>query len=478
MDYYQMEQLQPIGHVLPKSSLEIRSSKMGIGFEKLDRNVFDPEKAYDKLAKVGVKWVRIQSGWQRTETVKGIYDFAWLDAVVDNLLARGMQPWICLCYGNELYNEEGREVFGSVGIAPIFNDEQKTGWANYVKATVRHFAGRITHWEIWNEPDGQWCWKHGVNATEYGRFAADTADAIRAVSDDAVIIGGAVCFPGNLFYIDEAMAAGMAGKIDAFSFHEYTPDESQLFVHLPALAALLHRYDPKIRIIQGESGSQSRSDGNGALRGGAWTPLRQAKQCLRHGVADLATNVLFTSYFSCMDMIEALNGKVGDKNSYLDYGYFGILGADFDENGYSSGEYTPKLSYYAYQNLCSLFAEEVEPCDLPILRQCLYSPRLLANDYAGAYLSHGFRKPNGSVALAYWNSTSLMTTQFEGTISFAVTAVEGEPHLVDPLSGIVYDIPGGLIEKKGTGYLVKNIPITDYPLLLTFGDFADYTKNA
>lgn len=63
MDYYQLEQLQPIGHVLPKSSLEIRSSKMGIGFEKLDRNVFDPEKAYDKLAKVGVKWVRIQSGW-------------------------------------------------------------------------------------------------------------------------------------------------------------------------------------------------------------------------------------------------------------------------------------------------------------------------------------------------------------------------------------------------------------------------------
>ena len=34
-----------------------------------------------------------------------------------------------------------------------------------------------------------------------------------------------------------------------------------------------------------------------------------------------------------MDMIEALGGKVGDVNSYLDYGYFGVLGAEFDENG-------------------------------------------------------------------------------------------------------------------------------------------------
>ena len=100
-----MEQLKKIGRITPKRSLDIKESKLGIGFEKLDRNVFDPEKAYDKLALVGVKWVRIQSGWQRTERVKGQYDFGWIDTVVDNLIERGMRPWICLCYGNELYNE-------------------------------------------------------------------------------------------------------------------------------------------------------------------------------------------------------------------------------------------------------------------------------------------------------------------------------------------------------------------------------------
>ncbi len=476
-DYYQLEQIKEIGRVTPKKSLDIKKSKLGIGFEKLDRNVFDPEKAYDKLDKVGVKWVRIQSGWQRTEKVKGVYDFEWLDKVVDNLLARGMQPWICLCYGNELYNEEGKEVFGSVGIAPIFNDEQKNGWANYVKAIVKHFAGRITHWELWNEADGKHCWKHGVSATEYGQFCCATADAIREVSDDAFIIGGAVCSPANLNFINGALAAGMGAKIDAFSFHEYTADESRLFEHVPALRALCHMYNPDMKIIQGESGSQSRSDGNGALRGGAWTPERQAKQCLRHAIADLINEVEFTSYFSCMDMIEALNGRVGDVASYLDYGYFGILGADFDENGFASGEYTPKPSYYAYQNVCSIFAEEVAPCDLPILRAVLPSRRLIGSDYGGKLISHAFKKPNGSFAFAYWNSTELLSTDFESTVSFKAFNIPGEIHLVDLLSGKIYEIPEAMIETSGDPKLrmftIKNIPVTDYPLLLTFGNFAD-----
>ncbi|MDY4434340.1 MAG: beta-galactosidase, partial [Candidatus Flemingibacterium sp.] len=289
-----MASITPIGKIIPKRSLDIKSSRLGIGFEKLDRDVFDPEKAYDKLALVGVKWVRLQSGWQRTEREKGVYNFAWLDRVVDELIARGMRPWICLCYGNDLYTESAKQVFGAVGCPPIFTDEEKTAWANYVRATVRHFAGRVTHYEIWNEPDGKWCWKHGVSAEEYGRFAHDTAKAIREVSDDAFIIGGSVCMIWDLSYMDTALSAGMAGSVDAVTFHEYTADETALYTHVPALEALIHLHDPKIRLIQGESGSQSRSDGCGALAGGAWTPERQAKQCLRHAVADLSTDVLFS----------------------------------------------------------------------------------------------------------------------------------------------------------------------------------------
>ena len=133
-----MDRLIKTGKIKPKTSLEVKSSKIGIGFEKLDRDVFDPEKAYGKLGKIGIKWVRIQSGWQRTETEKGIYNFEWLDKVVDNLINLGLTPWICLCYGNALYGGMAKEIFGAVGCPPIFTDEQKQAWKNYVSAVVKH----------------------------------------------------------------------------------------------------------------------------------------------------------------------------------------------------------------------------------------------------------------------------------------------------------------------------------------------------
>ena len=52
-----MDRLIKVGKIEPKSSKNVRTSRLGIGFEKLDRDIFDPEKAYDKVADLGVKWV-------------------------------------------------------------------------------------------------------------------------------------------------------------------------------------------------------------------------------------------------------------------------------------------------------------------------------------------------------------------------------------------------------------------------------------
>ena len=133
-----MERLTKIGQVKAKSSSEIKHSRIGIGFEKLDRNIHDPEMAYDKMAETGVKWARLQSGWQRTETEKGVYHFEWLDSVVDNLLARGIEPWMDLCYGNGIYSEAAAEEFGGVGVPPIEDGEYKDAWAKYCTEIARH----------------------------------------------------------------------------------------------------------------------------------------------------------------------------------------------------------------------------------------------------------------------------------------------------------------------------------------------------
>ncbi|MDF2926770.1 MAG: hypothetical protein K0R57_5684 [Paenibacillaceae bacterium] len=467
-----MERLIRAGKVIPKHSSQVAHSRIGIGFEKLDRDVFDPEKAYDKVAQLGLKWVRIQSGWAKTEKTKGAYDFAWLDSIVDNLIRRGLVPWVCLCYGNGLYDERAAQVFGAVGCPPIHTEEAKTAWSRYVEALTSHFAGRVEYYEVWNEPDGVWCWKHGPNASEYGRFVIDTARAIKRGDAAAKVIGGSQC-QRNLHYMAEAFETGMGEYIDALTFHEYTAREERVFERVRALRALAGRYNPAIEIIQGESGSQSRSGGSGALRTGAWTPRKQAKQLVRHTLADLISDVKFASYFSCMDMIEALNGIVGNKDSYLDYGYFGVLGADFDENGVATGDYTPKLSYTALQTVASVFAGDFTVAGLPVLFAPTVSERIFGRDLEEpSVISSGFTKPNGSSAFVYWNPTDLMTTEFESTVSLQTAALPGDVKLIDLLDGTVYRFPESMLEATGKHLLTfRNIPIKDYPLLLTFGDF-------
>ncbi len=468
-----MQRLTKIGQITPKSASQIDHSRLGIGFEKLDRNVFDPEKAYDKIAAIGVKWVRIQSGWQRTEQEKGVYSFEWLDSIVDNLIARGMIPWICLCYGNGLYDEAAAQVFGAVGCPPIHTEEQKKAWHDYCVAIAARYKGRVKHFEVWNEPDGKWCWKHGEDAKELGRFTIDTARAIREGNPEAYMIGGSVC-KRSIDFINSALCTGMGEVIDAITFHEYTPRESSVPERVSALRALGRRFNPKMEIIQGESGSQSRSGGHGALWTGGWTQDKQARQLLRHALIDLIADVKFTSYFSSVDMIEALNGTIGQKESYLDYGYFGVLGVEFDEDGFAIGEYRPKKSYYALQSLCSIFAEDVQAVEMPVILHPSESDWTFGRDLALDQVTiSGFEKPDGSAAVAYWTPTDLMTTSFEGTITMQVVARPGSAfRLIDPMDGGIYEIPEKMVEDQGDGcFLFRHLPARDYPLLLCFDGF-------
>lgn len=473
-----MERLLKIGKVPVKSSAEVAESRLGIGFEKLDRALFDPSKAYDKIAAIGVKWIRLQSGWMRTEQEPGVYSFAWLDEIVDNLRARGMRPWITLCYGNPLYTDRAKTSFGAVGCPPIQTETAREGWANYVRATAKHFAGRVEWYEVWNEPDGSFSWKHdlaegetepGPNAAEYTAFTADTARAVREGDPSAKVIGMSLSNKMDFFYA--CLRHGIADHVDALSYHSYRSDETSHTNAGALCRTMMDDFAPSLPLIQGESGAQSSSRGAGAMHGFAWTPARQTKWLLRNLIPDLAADVMFTSYFSSLDMVEALRGTVGDKQSYLDYGYFGVLGADFDEDGIASGEYTPKPSYYALQTLASLFAGDPKPENLPVLRRMEPSRRVNGNDLTGPSLkTYGFRLDDGTRVLTYWNSVPLLTTTYEGTISFEVFGLPTEHlTLTDLATGDVYALPATMLEKRAEGDVVLvNLPVTDSPLMLSF----------
>ena len=419
-----MERLVKAGKIIPKSSLEIKKSRVGLGFEKLDRGVFDPEKAYDKVSELGIKWARVQSGWHRTEREKGVYNFGWIDSVIDNFVQRGIEPWVCLCYGNDLYNEEAKDYLASTGFPPINSDEEKKAWENYVEAFVSRYKGKVTYFEVWNEPDSDGLWRPGLhNGTEYGNFVIATAKAIKKANRDAKVIAGSF-FRRELAFINEAFKTGMGDYIDYITFHEYTEE-------------------------------------------------KQAKQLARHTIADLMTDVFFMSYFSCVDMNEAFASKQEFyEEKKIEYGYFGVLGAEIDENGQSVGEYYRKPSFYTLQNIASIFSEDYVQCEMPVIFTPDYSWRVYESDVIrNKTITGGFRKENGE-ALAYWYPSNILTTSFEGTISFQIYSEYDKVRLVDIMDGSIYEIPESIMTRDEFGlYKFEHLPIKDTPMLLTFGEF-------
>lgn len=467
-----MEQLKKVGKIKPKKSVDINQSKIGLGFEKLDRDVFDPENSYPFVANSGIKWARLQSGWQKTEKQKGIYDFAWLDAIVDKMIEIGVCPWINLCYGNELYTPTAKTVFGAVGCPPIKTTEELNAWKAYVNATVNHFKDRVHYFEIWNEPDGIWCWKHGPSAEELASFTRETAIVLKNAAPDCEVVGLVTCCAGREFHETFCENGGLE-YLDAISYHAYGGTDHDFVNVYKFYDEIRKKYKPELKIIQGESGTQSRSDGCGALRGGAWTELKQAKFLLRHLITDLALGVEFTSYFSCMDMAEALNGTVGDLGSISDFGYFGVVGAEFDSNARATGKYYAKPSYYALQNLTSVLCENYSPEILDIIPVNEFSPRMLQDNFDFSESTHyAFKRENGSIALFYWVPRNILTETYDGETSLRIkTDVSGDVKLYDMLSGDIYELDNAHFAAED-GYLrFKNIPITDSPILITIGDF-------
>lgn len=370
------------------------------------------------------------------------------------------------------------ESFRRRRLSAYLHRRAEKAWAEYVKAIVKRYIGKVDYFEVWNEPDGIWCWKHGPNGTELGNFTIETAKYIKEANPDAKVLGGSLCLR-DMNYINEMLKTGAADHIYALTYHDYTPFEVYAFDRVKSIRGALNRFNPNVKIIQGETGSQSKYGGNGALKEGNWTPEKQAKQLARRCISDLMTEVEFFSYFTSVDMVEALNGTAGDVSTYKDYGYFGVLAADFDEQGRSTGEYTPKLSYRTLQTIAAMFSEDAEVCELP----ALIRPRGY-NGYAEDYdmpdarlIKTGFKKNNGSFAYVYWYPAGLMTTSFEGTMTVQIAGVKDkEIKLVDLLDGSVYELPEKMIEiddSEGDCKTFVNLPVHDSPLALVFGDFID-----
>jgi hypothetical protein len=441
-------QLHPMGKIKPRTSKSIVSSPLSVGFETLDRKMFDPERTYAPLADLGVKWARCQTGWARTETSKSQYDFAWLDSVVDNLLKIGIQPWFNLGYGNRLYTP-GAPHESAVGWAPLNSSEARAAWLRYVGKLAEHFSTRVRHWEIWNEPNISGFWQPDKpDPARYVELVKMTAPVIRKRVPKVALIGGAFAGFPALDYAEGCLQAGLCGLVDKVSYHPYRPQpELNYAAEIRTFRGMIARYKPGMPIWQGENGAPSTNNSAGALRNLPWNETRQAKWLLRRILMDLSLEVELTSYFHTVDMVNYVwnTGGSGQTNAK------GLL---------RGGEYTPKPAYYAYRNLCALFDSDTRRADFLARFDRLPSESCQVEWAA-------FHRKDRAL-YAYWMPTDPMADTAPATARIQLWSGAGarfeEPVLADPLSGDI-SAPAKVSRTGGT-VSIEDVPVRDYPLLI------------
>lgn len=101
----------------------------------------------DAAQELGVGWIRIDFNWYQAEPSRGTYDWTLFDTIIDGALRRGLKVFPTLAYAPAWAAEPDGD-----GIAT--NNTPKAGeYQKFCQAAAARYAGKITHWGLWNEPN-------------------------------------------------------------------------------------------------------------------------------------------------------------------------------------------------------------------------------------------------------------------------------------------------------------------------------------
>jgi len=438
-----------LGKVAPRSAQEIASSSWSIGGETIDRDftVYDHYKRF--LGPLGAKGLRLQAGWAKCEKVKGVYSWAWLDAIVDDAVSQGLQPWLEFNYGNTIYAGGGDTGLGG-GIPS--SPEALAAWDRWARALVERYQDRVHQWEVWNEPDINNVGTATVEA--YVDLYIRTASMVREVQPKGRIWALALAHKSE--YAD-AFLAGMQARgkldlIDAITFHGYprNPDDTSL---VDKLRAIVGKYGRPIELRQGETGAPSKYQDNFALRKISFTETMHAKWDLRRLLAHRAKDVPM-NLFTISDMHYTQASNQGGPDGLLRMNYKGLLATHPDQTvAYA------KPAYFAAQSVFSIFDDTLQRApEYPFQTTAL----------RGVTLTGYRRQSDGAQVAAFWFHDA-PPADANGVSLVDLTLQNGkfvEPVLVDLRTSTVYSIPSEFWKQESTGAAFRDLPVYDSPLLI------------
>ncbi|HQY62501.1 MAG: hypothetical protein IPF92_16875 [Myxococcales bacterium] len=192
---------------------EARAAPRDLGF-----NVHQsPTVGLDATRDAGVGWVRIDFNWLDAQPRSAAaYDWTRFDALIDGAIARKLRVLAVVGYTPAWASQADAKGGGSA------NDVPKAGtFGPFVTAVVNRYKAKVTHYEIWNEPNLEQFFE-GSPRDYIDRVFLPGADAVHAACPACKVVGPGLASIGNEYgdWLDQVLSAGKS-KLDIVSGHIY-----------------------------------------------------------------------------------------------------------------------------------------------------------------------------------------------------------------------------------------------------------------
>lgn len=430
-----------LGTIKQKNIKEIKDQNWTLGCETLCRDYIYWDTYKEYVAPLGIKRIRLQGGWAKTEKEQGKYDFFWLDSIIDDARKRGLIVWLETDYGNPIYKGGGGKDLAA-GFPT--SEEGLLAWDKWVTAMAERYKDKVWAWAMWNEPD---IGSPKKTPEQIADFNIRTAEIIKKIIPDARI--GALSLAQNdPVYLDKCLKRiANQKKLNLFEwviYHGYSINPDKSYANVEEMQNVVRKYDPHLKLWQGENGCPSEMAHKFALSGHPWNELTQAKWDTRRMLGDLGHDVM-SSVFTICDFDHTgreINRKgllkINDKNSLAKV----------------------KMAYYAVQNVVSVFDSRLE-------RMKVYACSV-KSDNVITWFAYRNTQAHQDV-LVLWNGNnypkdSNNTEQIEIVVE---NGFYSDPVWADLITGRIHEIPkeSKILEKNRM--ILKNIPVYDAPVIIT-----------
>jgi len=188
------------------------------------------ERVTRMLDSANVRWVRINLPWMDAEQTKGQWNWSDWETRLSILQSYRINI-LCILFKVPAWASSAPPGTNPL-LVPYYAPKDTLDWIAYVDSVVNKFKGYISHWEIWNEPDGGFLYA-SIPGTKHLRYVELLRSAYRTIKqrnpNAKVVFAGLTSEVGQLpksLFIDSVMAYGAANYFDIMNVHFYRYEDT------------------------------------------------------------------------------------------------------------------------------------------------------------------------------------------------------------------------------------------------------------